>query len=532
MSMDEYGYYDDGSGFAGADALFDPELLAMQNYMMGAGFDPSGLDPAILQMLLGANPGPMNKYGEPEPFDTSARASGVNLIQDIFGSTTQNPMFAYLGGPGSYAPGALDPVMDESPVQMMGETRLRAVASRGGVDGLMAKLILGLDDEGNATADPMSASAAAATVRRLIEEGDPEAAALAGEIPQITDQFGQNSQPDWGSLAKRASELEAPLLDDMAMQGQPDMMQRPDGSWVQVTQRPSPQMEWLQKMGLPDPRARYDVEYAFQNDPMLQAMMGRVAETQAERDAQRESFASYLKKRDKERDARTKQEQADQEAMDRYSRRQQGNFQDFFSEAGRRRDGEVGAPQQGGERAAPRQMSFEEAEAAGLMTPMMRAGVEQRPWVGDMSDRGFNLPELPGWLKALSPQGPMQEVSDRAGEAVVGALTRRPKPELELEEAPQPGVRGSLGSNFPDMIANMQDPTRLARRTLLENMIPEDVRRRMNFNNTRRLDRERNALTWEKYSRLAPILNAGRAGRTPAADAIAQRLAPLFAAGG
>jgi hypothetical protein len=319
-----------------AEQYYTPEQLALMQQLLGQGqpyFDPMmGMDPTMTGMFGGMAMPQMDTKGRIQPFDLGVQTQLTNFGQDI-GSSIGNNMMAYMSGPGSYAPGALDPVYDEKPLQLTQGPQLQMLSQTGGIRGTIADLILG----------GMNAGQAAARVREIVQNPDKfadvitpeEAAQMRSELPMTRAELGMEPEPDFNTINQIADDIYRPYLQEQAMLQQPDVQRMPDGRIVQLTQRDSPQMEWLKKMGLPDPRAQYDVKYALESDPTLVSMLNSVAGSQQERDTMRKEFDDRLKRIKKYREDDITNKARDAKLMERFSSATKQAMSDYFGQMGR-----------------------------------------------------------------------------------------------------------------------------------------------------------------------------------------------------
>jgi hypothetical protein len=445
----------------------EQQMWAMQELLMGGGVAPQGMTGiAGLPQL--------STKGVPQPYDLGLAQQQLNFGQDV-GSSMTNPFMQYMGGPGAYAPGALDPTFDDKPMQFTQGPQLNYLAATGGIQGTLADLILG----------GMNPLQAAARVRSMIERPDEygvseeEATALRGELPQTQGQFmGAKPEPDWNSLNKIADDLGKPFLSEQAMMQQPDMTQLPDGRWVQRTQVDSPQMEFLKKMGLPDPRAQYDLQYALENDPTLSSLLQRSAASQQERDMMRTELEDRLKRIKKRRE----QGDSDGQQMEKFATATKQAMADFFSQSARNTPAPP-AP-------VPNRMGFEANSGLG-------GAFSYAP--GDA-----NAPSFGGFVNT-QPAG------------------RRLEPDLP--------ARPKLGPQYSMMETMLGKPIMDRRQQALDEAIPERARTIQRMAKERKLQGVGTQAAWEYAMQLAPVIAAGRRGETPASSAIQQRLAPLYAMG-
>jgi hypothetical protein len=542
MSYDDYysdPYYDDAS-------YYTPEQLAMMQQMMAAGtpsFDPMmGMDPTMTGMFGGMAMPQMDTKGRVQPYDLGVQTQLTNFGQDI-GSSIGNNMMAYMAGPGSYAPGALDPVYDEKPLNLTQGPQLQMLSQSGGIRGTIADLILG----------GMNAGQAAARVRQMLKNPEKyaniitpaEAAQMRSELDVLPadPMNGVEEAPDYNSIGKIADSIYSPYLQEQGMLNQPNVRLGPDGQYVQVAQRDSPQMEWLKKMGLPDPRASYDVQYALESDPTLVGMLNSVASTQAERDMMRTEFEDRLKRTKKYRDDDVKNKAADAKQMERYYGATKQAMADYFGAASR---GQAQRPEMPG------------AAIAAAMTP------EQTQQAYNERNREGTPDWLGGGKSILdSAKGLASGVGDYASQTLQRVAGRpiapRGAPNLPTNIGPlpnsssPPATINGVTLELPDrpLTSDMTTGMNPEGYSMMDQILGRPIRDVANYNKRRKVDEaispasraamymaaqknldQRGVGAMTKYMLgLAPTVVAGRQGRSPRTDAIQQRLAPLYQIG-
>ena len=298
-------------------------------------------------------------------------------------------------------------------------------------------------------------------------------------------------------------------------------------------------MEYLAKMGLPDPRAKYDVEYALKSDPTLSSMLNSVASTQSERDTMRKEFEDRIKRTKKYREDDLKNQDADRRETEKYQSATKQALNDYFSEMS----------QYGSERNA------RAATAPAPPAPPTEAEA--------YAERNREGP--PGWLKALpgnaldAVKGMPDYFKDLGGAAVsppdLGVPNRAPlgtnlgfregpdvingitKPEMNLPRRPiTADMKMGLdpeGYSMMDQILGrpMRDVVGYNKRRAADEAIDPATRAQMYMAQQRGVDKRSSSAALRYLLGLAPTVVAGRQGRTPATDAIQQRLSPLYQMG-
>jgi hypothetical protein len=546
-------YAQQQGGLAGQ--YYTPEQLALMQQMLGQSqsFDPQmGMDPQMTGLFGGAAMPQMDTKGRVQPYDLGVQTQLTNFGQDI-GSSIGNNMMAYMAGPGSYAPGALDPVYDEKPLQLTGRYKLEAARQAGGVQGVLADFMLGNED---GSRPPMTATQAAARVKAMLQDpaghelSDQEAAEMKMELGETQPAYlGAKPETDWRGLSIMADSIYKPYLDDQAILAQPDVMQLPDGRVVQRTQNDSPQMEWLKKMGLPDPRAQYDIEYALQSDPTLSTMLGQIAQSQGDRDLMRKEFDERLKRTKKYRDEDIKNKAADLKEMDKFASATKQAMSEYFGAASR---GQVQRPDM------PASLVAKQTAA---LDPEMYNDQGLRREAYEEGPGG-----APGWLKALPgniAEGAtgMGDYASQTLQRIAGKPAARPgAPTLPTNIGPLPNAAPTAPTSINGITLNlpnkpitsdmrqglnpegysmmdtimgrpMRDVVGAHRQRTMDESIPESIRKTMYDAKNQKMSKEQGRAVFEYMMRLAPTAVAGRQGRSPRTDAIQQRLAPLYQIG-
>lgn len=308
-------------------------------YPTGQAPDPDApeLDP-YAQYIYGTMAAPnTNKSGELLPYNLDYQKSLTNYQQDI-NQIIADPLNAYMaslyGGEG-FAPGVFNQVPKESVMKFTQMPMLQAMAQAGGYQGTLAKLMLPKDVGGRG----LNPATAAALLQKVIEH--PEAAAEAqltadevakikGELPPVinTQNYGGPQvvpdMYDWKSVANDANTMWQPMAQERATIFNPDgtlkagVIQKDDGQFYSQEMVDSPQLEFIKKLGLPDPNARYDLKYALENDPTIAGLFQHSADTQDQADMMRKTFSEYTKKIAKQREAAARAKAEDAARMAAY----------------------------------------------------------------------------------------------------------------------------------------------------------------------------------------------------------------------
>jgi hypothetical protein len=393
---------------------------------------------------------------------------------------------------------------------------------------------------------------------------------------------GIEEQPDFNSIGKIADSIYKPFLAEQGMLNQPNIRMNADGQYVQVAQRDSPQMEWLKKMGLPDPRASYDVKYALENDPSLVGMLGQVAATQGDRDLMRKEFEDRLKRMKKYREDDIK----DARTMDKYRGATQQALSEYFGAASRGQalrpempegvnqwrapSPNVLATQQANQRISPTGMDLARQQATinsrlPGMSPGARADMRDpnQPYhpaaamdmlLGPPRPR---QPEQPGqppvnnlpsyingssaWTGEAQPTaGPNPGAFSQAGDIVRDAVMGAANPndvELSLPGKPRTseminGIRPE-GYSMLDLVRQQpfRDMANYQKQRTVDQAISPQAAAQIYMKKERDIDKRQSSAAFKYLMGLAPTIVAGRQGRSPRTDAIQQRLAPLYQIG-
>lgn len=504
----------------------DPEQwLALQTYFMNGGNSPAlyntgeapnpdapELDPyAQYVYATGAAPN-TNKSGELLPYNLDYQKSLTNYQQDT-NQVLADPVNAYMaslmGGEG-FAPGVFDPVNKETQINLTQLPVLQQMAQAGGYQGTIAKLIMPKAMGGQG----MNPATAAALLQRVMN--NPEAGAqvgidpslleqIKGELPPVINSQGYAGpevvpgQYDWKQVAQDAQQMWQPMAAEMAQINAPGVVNR-DGRFFSTEQTDSPQTEFLKKLGIPNPNARYDLQYALQNDPTIAGLFGHAAQTSDQAALMRKTFEQYTKKIAKQRDAAIKAREDDARRTSAY---QQGplrewadkmdvqaggikqSMADYFSQAAR------GGSQFQAQPLGPGgEMATLENRGPSPLGPQRYQAAPAGPDLPDFSWPGAQ--PTPPQLSAYSTGGgrtadEVAQLFNKASSFLPGAF----RPEQQAVEA---------GRKPLQMMANAANKASVQDQVAL-------------------------------FKSMLPNMARNASGRTPAKDVIQQRLLPLYASG-
>ena len=506
----------------------DPELLrAMQAFYMSGETMPTyyetgpspnpdapELDPWAQNVFATGAPLDVNSKGEPVPFGLDTSKSLLNFQQDVYGSLA-DPMNAYMastmGGEG-FAPGAFGQIAKRKPIEAIQGSQLALMAqSPGSIEGTLAELIL----------SGMTAAQAAAEVRNMIRKPadynttPEEAAVLQAQLPAIVDQFGKET-PDFNAVDKIATSLYEPYMKERATLSGPGIETDEQGRVYSTELVDSPQLEFIKKLGLPDPTARYDLEYALETNPSIRGLLQQNVTNDAQASELRKTLNSYVKKIEKQRDTERSARESDiakkaifAKKMQDYAYKVQGSMADYtrgLNAAGR--NPAVLAQYQGGEGLVP----LEGAERAAAMR-------------GVGSGSLFKTAPIPAKIEPNLPTPP--------GAPTDLSLYGRERPGL-FNKVIQDTVR-TLG--FEPRGTTADDVARAYNKVLDvlpgiggEKMVREGARKPLQAA-VRAADKASYAANRAMIESMLPNYARHIAGRTPAKDVVQQRLLPLYASG-
>jgi hypothetical protein len=280
---------------------------------------------AMLMMLLQQMfMPPMNSKGVEEPYDLDTQGKYRNAFQDTLTSAS-DPAMAMLAGPGAFAPGALDPYIDEfDPIKTPQSDTLNYLAQLGGFEGTVAEMVL----------NGMTASQITRRLQAAVQ--NPETSGMSQDelddlragMPLVPGYAGQpGTEIDWSGVTKSVSDLATPFYVEQSTLQQPNVREV-NGRYF--TEKPSAQMEWLRKQGLPDPRAQYSAEFMAENDPEVAKLYDTASKQASAYDTDTKRYNADMKVRDSyEREAPGRQSmamKAKTEAMKRFTDALTGSF--------------------------------------------------------------------------------------------------------------------------------------------------------------------------------------------------------------
>jgi hypothetical protein len=266
----------------------DAETMAMLNYYLAS---QTNLDPTMQSMLGGLISPNVDKKGNLDQFGVDLEKTNLNQYQDITG-TFGNPMNTLLAGLGATGPaplgggvaggGGLNPITTETVMDTPATLQTRYMAQlfdqgqpgQRSVEGLIASKLVNGQDPSLIMTD-LQAKLANPGASDL----DPgEAALFKNSLPQkdVLDRLGDptgETTIDWNATRKWIEDKAAPFQTEQAKLMGPNVTQNNYGQYVSLSEQPSEMMQYLQKLGLPDPRSQYGVDFSVQSDPQLAELM-------------------------------------------------------------------------------------------------------------------------------------------------------------------------------------------------------------------------------------------------------------------
>lgn len=487
----------------------DPETMALLNYFLAS---QTSLDPTMQMMLGGLISPNVNKYGELDQFGVDLEKTNLNQYQDITG-TFANPMNTLMAGLGAVGPaplgggvvggGGLDPITTETILETPATLRFRQLAERARQGGqvtpetYIAQMLVGDPERGVLPVDP---SVIVADLQAKMADPTLDATTknlFNSWLPRIEKKDMQGNPSgefvtDWNAAASKIEKAAEPYLMEQTTIDGPNIGTNNYGQYVQYSEQPSEMMQYLQKLGLPDPRAQYGVEFSVQNDPALQELMVSMGtKGQAFEEAQK-AYKSYLKNKPLAQGMARQAERLGAQREDRFKN-------DLI--------------------AYNRSMAD---WARGLEAP-------KAPPITERTESYEAGP--PGWL-------------GKVGGAIGGAVSSVPGHINEMLTAahPKPITPNPMGFEGIELLPEVQRPTPPTMPTMpgpgmMEQMLgrigPGPVGRSGTlFNEMNRQRKVAGEDVLAMVRAIAPGYGAMKAGRTPLKDALMQRLQPILAAGG
>lgn len=206
---------------------------------------------AMVQQILASNSGtpsygaiapPMDKYGNPEPWDLSTQGKAFNVVQD-WGDIYSDP--AILGGmmPDTITPGMLEPSVTYEPLP--GQKKLMAAMQNPqSLEGFIAE---GVMSDG--------ASATIANIQAILDDpSNPLYPELVGRVPTYND--NGTKAFDMNQVSKIANDFQNAIWDDpsptLDANGQP-VVDPGSGVPAVVKTEETPQAQWFRETGTPLP---------------------------------------------------------------------------------------------------------------------------------------------------------------------------------------------------------------------------------------------------------------------------------------
>lgn len=483
----------------------DPETLAMLNYWLA---QQTQLDPTMQGMLGGLISPNVNKKGELDQFGLDLEKSNLNQYQDIYGSFA-NPMNSLLAGVGSFGStptgggivggGGLNPITTESILETPTTRRYQQLADRALQGGQVTPETYIANMLVNNQADP---SVIVADLQAKMADPNLDAATknlFNSWLPRIEKKDMQGNPSgefvtDWNAAAAKIEKAAEPYLTEQTTLSGPNIGQNSYGQYVQYSEQPSEMMQYLQKLGLPDPRAQYGIDFSIQSDPQLAELMTNIGAKGQAFDQARQTYEKYLKDKPV---AQTMARLADEmkgRREDQY-RQQMIDFVRQQAEAGRN-------------------AGITPDEAA-------QAAADAR-----------NREGTPGWMKGIggaisgAVTGLPGEINDALARVAGKPIAPRgaPRTPTNVNIFPEPG------RPTPPAPPTMRGPSLIEQMYARMNSAPD--RQYQLAGEMNRASQAQGEDMLAMVRAIAPGYGAMRAGRSPFKDAIMQRLQPILAVGG
>lgn len=493
----------------------DAETMALIQYLLAA---QTSLDSSTQQLLGGMIAPNVNKSGELDMFGSDLQKSNLNQYQDIYG-TLDDPMNTLMSGLGGVGPaplgggiaggGGLNPITTETIMDTPATMRYQMLAQRAKAGGqvtpetYIASMLVGDPDQGIPPQDP---SVIVADLQAKMADPSLDATTknlFSSWLPRIEKKDMQGNPTgefvtDWNAAAGKIEKAAEPFLTEQAAIGGPNIGRNNYGQFVQYSEQPSEMMQYLQKLGLPDPRAQYGIDFSIQNDPQLSELMMSMGAKGQEFDAARDAYKKYIKNRP-----------IAQSMARRATEMGEGRKQQYGTDMAKyMRD----------------MAEWAKAQPAGTPSQHVQEFQASRPDPGG----------APGWAKAI-------------GGAIGGAVSGTGDYLTDIVKgmAPKPGTPAGLvphqpGSPVTGLVPEppMERPTLPTLRGpgLMEQLLGRaQTQPGANYQLFKQMNTSKKAAGEDMLAMvraIAPGYGAMRAGRTPFKDAIMQRMQPIFAVGG
>lgn len=490
----------------------DAEAMAMLNYYLAS---QTNLDPMMQSMLGGLISPNVDKRGNLDQFGVDLEKTNLNQYQDITG-TFGNPMNTLLSGLGATGPaplgggvvggGGLNPITTESIMDTPATLRFTALARRAAQGGqvtpetYLASMLVGNPDQGIPPQDP---SVIVADLQTKMADPNLDATTknlFSSWLPRIEKRDMQGNPTgefvtDWNAAADKIEKAAEPFLAEQAQIGGPNISQNNYGQYVSLSEQPSEMMQYLQKLGLPDPRAQYGVDFSIQSDPQLAELMTSIGSKGQAFDQARQTYEKYLKDRPIAQGLARKAEEMGDTRKQQYGTDMAKYLKDMSAYAAQH----LGEP-----------------------------SLHTQEFLASRPDPGG----APGWMKALG--GGISDLASGVGQSLSDSFMR-----AAASRPPGPGGRPTLPSNVGPLAqaSAIQRPTAPTLRGpgLLEQMYAKMNTPDQQYALAGQMNKASEAQGLDMLAMvraIAPSYGAARAGRSPFKDAIMQRLQPILAAGG
>lgn len=481
----------------------DAETLALLQYIMSQG----GGDPSSMASLFGGMIQPnVNKYGELDQFGVDLQKTNLNQYQDIYGSL-DDPMNALLSGVGAFGGtptgggfvggGGLNPITTETIMETPALQQMGLLASLAGQGQVTPETYIASMLSQNVLPSVITADLMAkmqdpsldATTKNLFNSWLPQT-----ELKDMQGNPTGERTIDWNAAAKKVEDFSTPYLQETAKIGGPNIGQNAFGQYVQYSEQPSEMMQYLQKLGLPDPRAQYGIDFSIQNDPELYDLYQSIGEKGMAFDEAKKSYEGYLKRQPQARELIRWRDTAERRSGERADERYRSDMQQYMRDVA-------------------------DWATGGITTEQEAYNKRNRE----------GAPGTPGWLKSVGGaiSGLPGEVNDAIARVAGKPIAPRGAPRLPSNVDLVPEFNRAAPPTLPERAQN---------RSVMEQMLSgvKPVGRRGEYALAGAMNaagRTQGEDMLAMVRAIAPGYGAMRAGRSPFKDAVMQRLQPLFAVG-
>jgi hypothetical protein len=492
----------------------DAQSMALLQYYLAS---QTNLDPMMQGMLGGLISPNVDKRGNLDQFGVDLEKTNLNQYQDIAG-TFANPMNTLLSGLGGIGPaptgggvvggGGLNPITTETVMETPATLQTRYLAQQfeqgqpgqRSIEGLIASKLVNGQDPSLIMTD-LQAKLANPQGSGL----DPgEAALFKNSLPQkdVLDPVGNptgETTIDWNATRKWIEDKATPFQQEQGKLLGPNITQNSYGQYVSLSEQPSEMMQYLQKLGLPDPRSQYGIDFSVQNDPQLAELMTNIGAKGQAFDEAKKTYEGYLKRQPAAATLLALRGIAEQRSAGRADEQYKTDMQQYMRDMAAFGTGQMKTP----EELAQEEYNKRNREGAGSLPGWMKAiGGAVTGLPGDINDAAARLAGRP-----IAPRGAPTLPTN------VNLL-----PQAQPPKPPTMPQRAQQRSFIEQLLGGVKPQTRDQEYALAGQM------------NAASKSQGEDMLAMVRA--IAPGYGAMRAGHSPFKDAIMQRLQPILAAGG